>query len=111
MEDLEGCILDQAIKKVKFFFRLSISTHQVLSRSNLAFFLRLTELDLLVRLSFAWVFCEWLSDKAEETVIDSLLVKDLLVKLALMSYLVLSDTILAHVSEQIGIVNSAPCQS
>ena len=43
--------------------------------------------------------------------IDSLLVKDLLVKLALMSYLVLSDTVLAHVPEQIGIINSAPCQS
>ena len=42
--------------------------------------------------------------------IDSLLVKDLLVKLALMSYLVLSDTILAHVFEHIGIVNSASCQ-
>ena len=109
MEDLESCILDDAIEKVKFFFRLSIRT-KILSSNLLAFFYSLTVLDSLVRLSFALVICERLSDKAEETEINSMLIKDQFVKPALMPDLVLSDSVLVHVIEQIGIVNFTSCQ-
>ena len=109
MEDLEGSVLDQAIEKVKFFFRFSILS-EVLSISFLTFFFRLAVLNLLVRLGFALIICKLLSDEAKETVIDLMLIKDRFVKLALMPYLVLSDTVLVHVLEQIGIVDSAPSQ-
>ena len=109
MEDLERCVLNDAIEKVKFFFRLSIRT-RIPSSNLLAFFCSLTVLDSLVRLSFALVICERLSDKAEETEIYSLLIKDQFVKPALMPYLVLSDSVLVHVLEQIGIVNFTSCQ-
>ena len=104
MVDLVGCVLDETIEKVKFFFGLRIRT------KILAFFYRLTVLNLLVRLSFTLVIYVWLSDKAKETMVNVLLVKDLFVKLSLMPYLVLSDSVWAHVLKQIGIVNSARSQ-
>ena len=87
MVDLVGCVLDETIEKVKFFFGLRIRT------KILAFFYRLTVLNLLVRLSFTLVIYVWLSDKAKETMVNVLLVKDLFVKLSLMPYLVLSDSV------------------
>ena len=104
MEHLEGCVLDDLIEKVKFFFRLSIRT-KISSSNLLAFLSSCTVLDSLVRLSFALVICERLSDKAEQTEIDPMLIKDQFVKPALMPDLVLSDSVLVHVLEQIGIVN------
>ena len=109
MEHLEGCVLDDLIEKVKFFFGINIWT-KIPSSNLLAFLSSLTVLDSLVRLSFALVICERLSDKAEQTEIDPMLIKDQFVKPALMPYLVLSDSVLVHVLEQIGIVNFTSCQ-
>ena len=87
MVDLVGCVLDESIEKVKFFFGLCIRT------KILVFFYRLTVLNLLIRLSLTLVIYIWLSDKAKETMFDVLLVKNLFVKLSLMPYLVLSYSV------------------